>query len=100
MKKWKIAVMAMGFFVFSICLNPATASVHAAEVQTSESQTDESQVPETQSSDGQIQTYEAGAESYSVQTQAIKNGLTPENGKIYFYENGNKVVNQEKYIDN
>lgn len=100
MKKWKIAVMAMGFFVFSICLNPATESVHAAEVQTSESQTDESQVPETQSSDGQIQTYEAGAESYSVQTQAIKNGLTPENGKIYFYENGNKVVNQEKYIDN
>ena len=100
MKKWKIAVMAMGFFVFSICLNPATASVHAAEVQTSESQTDESQVPETQSSDGQIQTYEAGAESYSVQTQAIKNGLITENGKIYFYENGNKVVNQEKYIDN
>lgn len=100
MKKWKIAVMAMGFFVFSICLNPATESVHAAEVQTSESQTDESQVPETQSSDGQMQTYEAGAESYSIQSQAIKNGLTTENGKIYFYENGSRVANQEKYIDN
>ena len=75
MKKWKIAVMAMGFFVFSICLNPATESVHAAEVQTSESQTDESQVPETQSSDGQIQTYEAGADLIVSRHRLLKMAL-------------------------
>ena len=31
--------------------------------------------------------------------QTVKNGLVTENGKIYFYENGSKLINKEKLVD-